>query len=210
VPGPGVLNTTAALCTAYACNAPVLCLTGQIPSQSIGRGFGELHELPDQLATLRTLTKWATRVDTPEGAPASVAEAFRQLCAGRPRPVSIEMAPDIMAREAEVADARVCAIEPTAPDSDAIAAAAMSLPPPGVLWSTLEAALRTPLRDTGACGAVAGTGGVLPLRARHRQRRASLGPDAARRHRLWPSVDLVIGIGSRMMEPLQHWGRPAI
>src|SRR5512136_2157101 len=32
VPGPGVLNTTAALCTAYACNAPVLCLTGQIPS----------------------------------------------------------------------------------------------------------------------------------------------------------------------------------
>src|SRR6202795_1527873 len=32
VPGPGVLNATAALCTAYACNAPVLALTGQIPS----------------------------------------------------------------------------------------------------------------------------------------------------------------------------------
>ena len=28
-------------------------------------------------------------------------------------------------------------------------------------------------------------------------------------HRLWPQVDLVIGIGSRMMEPLQHWGTPA-
>lgn len=28
VPGPGVLNTTAALSTAYACNAPVVCLTG--------------------------------------------------------------------------------------------------------------------------------------------------------------------------------------
>ena len=52
VPGPGVLNTTAALCTAYACNAPLLCLTGQIPSGSIGRGYGELHELPDQLAPL--------------------------------------------------------------------------------------------------------------------------------------------------------------
>ncbi|HMO60133.1 MAG TPA: thiamine pyrophosphate-binding protein, partial [Roseiflexaceae bacterium] len=32
VPGPGVLNTTAALATAYATNARVLCLTGQIAS----------------------------------------------------------------------------------------------------------------------------------------------------------------------------------
>src|SRR5262249_49871675 len=31
VPGPGFLNSTGALCTAYACNAPVLALTGQIP-----------------------------------------------------------------------------------------------------------------------------------------------------------------------------------
>ena len=32
VPGPGFLNTTAALATSYACNLPVLCLSGQIPS----------------------------------------------------------------------------------------------------------------------------------------------------------------------------------
>src|SRR5881398_1041589 len=59
VPGPGVLNSTAALCTAYGASAPVVCLTGQIPSAFIGSGKGYLHELPDQLATLRTLTKWA-------------------------------------------------------------------------------------------------------------------------------------------------------
>ena len=53
VPGPGVLNTSAALCTAYGANAPVLCVTGEIPSDEIGRGHGILHELPDQLATLR-------------------------------------------------------------------------------------------------------------------------------------------------------------
>ena len=40
--------------TAYATNAPVLCLTGQIPSDGIGRGIGFLHELPDQLATMRS------------------------------------------------------------------------------------------------------------------------------------------------------------
>ena len=49
VPGPGVLNTTAALCTAMGCNAPVLCLTGQVPSAFLGRGRGHLHELSDQL-----------------------------------------------------------------------------------------------------------------------------------------------------------------
>src|ERR1700722_20372317 len=49
VPGPGFLNTTAALSTAYAANAPVLALTGQIPAGLIGRGLGILHEIPDQL-----------------------------------------------------------------------------------------------------------------------------------------------------------------
>ncbi|MEJ2761842.1 MAG: thiamine pyrophosphate-binding protein, partial [Gammaproteobacteria bacterium] len=65
VPGPGVLNTTAALATAFGANCPVLCLTGQIPSAGIGSGRGYLHELPDQLATLRSLTKWADRINHP-------------------------------------------------------------------------------------------------------------------------------------------------
>src|SRR5690349_24283454 len=66
VPGPGMLNTSAALCSAYAANAPVLCLTGQVPSKGIGSGAGYLHELPDQLATMKLLTKWAARIDAPE------------------------------------------------------------------------------------------------------------------------------------------------
>ena len=53
VPGPGALNTMTALCTAYATNALVTCLSGQIPSAAVGRGIGYLHELPDRLATLR-------------------------------------------------------------------------------------------------------------------------------------------------------------
>src|SRR6185312_9889871 len=47
VPGPGFLNTTAALATAYAVSAPVFCLTGQIASRAIGRGHGLLHEIRD-------------------------------------------------------------------------------------------------------------------------------------------------------------------
>ena len=63
VPGPGVLNTTAALSTAYACNAPVLCVTGQIPSGHIGGGLGFLHEIPDQLRALASVSKWQARID---------------------------------------------------------------------------------------------------------------------------------------------------
>ena len=104
VPGPGVLNTAAALCTAYACNAPVLCLTGQIPSAAIGRGRGELHELPDQLATLRTLTKWAARIDHPSQVAEFVDRAFQELTGGRPRPVSLEMPMDIMGLQTQLPD----------------------------------------------------------------------------------------------------------
>ena len=67
VPGPGVLNTTAALATAWGVNMPVLCLTGQVPSGFVGKGRGQLHELPDQLATLKSLLKWAERI-APEDA----------------------------------------------------------------------------------------------------------------------------------------------
>src|SRR5579872_5593574 len=102
VPGPGLLNTTAALATAYATNAPVLCVSGQIPSDLIGRGFGLLHEIPDQLAILRGLTKWAARIEHPTRTGRLVNEAFRHLRDGRPRPVGLEMPLDVMARETEI------------------------------------------------------------------------------------------------------------
>jgi len=62
VPGPGVLNAAAALCTAMGNCSPVVCLTGQIPSEYLGRGRGHLHELRDQLATLRSITAFGAGV----------------------------------------------------------------------------------------------------------------------------------------------------
>jgi acetolactate synthase-1/2/3 large subunit len=79
VPGPGVLNTASALATAYANNSPVLCVTGQVPSDLIGIGRGVLHEIDDQLGLLRHLMKWAARASTPGDVPYVVHEVFRQL-----------------------------------------------------------------------------------------------------------------------------------
>jgi acetolactate synthase-1/2/3 large subunit len=211
VPGPGVLNTAAALCTAYACNAPVLCLTGQIPSSAIGRGRGELHELPDQLATLRTLTKWAARIDHPAQVAELVAQAFRELTGGRPRPVSLEMPMDIMGLQTQLPDtpAPAPAIRAAAPaDMSDIERAAQ-----------LIAAAEFPMIYVGG-GAVDAGEEIRELAQRlgapvvsFRAGRGILSDEHELAltlpggHRLWPKVDVLIGIGSRLMEPLHHWGR---
>src|ERR1700733_13885483 len=128
VPGPGLLNATAALATAYATNAPVLCISGQIPSDLIGRGFGLLHEIPDQLAILKGLTKFAARISHPTETGKLVNEAFRQLADGRPRPVALEIPLDVLAREYAV-DLPAPEPAPIAPepDPDLVAAAAKAL-----------------------------------------------------------------------------------
>ena len=86
VPGPGVLNASAALLTAFGCNEPVMCLTGQVPTNFLGKGRGHLHEMPDQLATLRTFVKWADRIEYPDTAPAMVSRAFQEMLSGRRGP----------------------------------------------------------------------------------------------------------------------------
>src|SRR5262245_21478406 len=125
VPGPGVLNTSAALATALGCCAPVLCITRQVPSQYRARGRGHRHERPVQLAPLRTLTKWAARIERPADAPAIVNEAFRQMLSGRPGPVAVEMAWDTMASRGDVAPAVAASLpEASRPSPSEITAAA--------------------------------------------------------------------------------------
>lgn len=128
VPGPGVLNAGAALATAYALNARVLLLSGQIPLEQIGRGLGTLHETPDQPGLLRSLTKLTTRIEHPSMAPFRIAEAIAHLKAGRPRPVAVEVPMDVLAQRAYV-DLAIPRVElPAAPlDVEAIEAAAKML-----------------------------------------------------------------------------------
>ena len=129
VPGPGFLNTTAALATAYGASAPVLCLSGQIPSRYIGRGIGLLHEIPDQLGIMRRLTKWAARIEAPQDAARLVAQAFAELATGRPRPVALEMPMDVMAADAwlETDPVAPAPAGPPEPDPDALERAASLL-----------------------------------------------------------------------------------
>ena len=91
VPGPGLMNASAAIGTAYAASSPVLVIAGQVNRDLIGVDRGILHEVNDQQDIIRPVTKAAYRVLDPAEIPAVVREAFRQLRTGRPRPVEIEI-----------------------------------------------------------------------------------------------------------------------
>ncbi len=102
VPGPGLQNASAAIGTAYAASSPIMVVAGQVERDMIGVDRGVLHEVNDQLDTIRPVTKWAQRILDPRDVPEAVHEAFYQLKSGRPRPVEIEIPPETLADEAEI------------------------------------------------------------------------------------------------------------
>jgi acetolactate synthase-1/2/3 large subunit len=207
VPGPGVLNTAAALSTAWATNAPVLCITGQIPSQFLGKRRGALHEIPDQLATLRGLTKWAARIERAEDEPDILREAFRIMLSGRPGPVAVEMSWDRLAEQgaAEVG-ARAIPDLPPMPGVNAVAQAARLL-----------AGAERPLILLGG-GAQHASKEILELVERlgapvaaFRSGRGIVAEDhplsvsSYAASMLWEETDVLLGIGSRLEMPYARW-----
>ena len=207
VPGPGFLNTTTPLATAQSLGAPVLAISGQIYEQFIGKGIGFLHEIPDQLGIMRTLTKWAGHIEGPQDAAAKSRTAFEELLSGVPGPVGLECGWNMWKRAAEVAFDDTPVVRRTPPlDLDAIKAAAKLL-----------ARAKRPiiLAGGGAQGASAElTRLVDRIQAPVIAYRTGQGAIDARNpfshrfpagHALWKDVDVVIGIGTRLQQALD-WG----
>jgi acetolactate synthase-1/2/3 large subunit len=118
VPGPGLQNASAGIGTAYSASSPILVVSGQIERDLIGVDRGMLHEVNDQMDTIRPVTKWSKRILKPQDVPAIVHEAFIQLKTGRPRPVEIEIPPETLAEEADIE-----LLEPANPTRPAASAA---------------------------------------------------------------------------------------
>jgi acetolactate synthase-1/2/3 large subunit len=210
VPGPGLLNAGAALSTAYATNARVLVLTSTVNSAMIDRRQGALHEINDQDGLLRSLTKWSARATHASEIPGLLDEAFRQLLTGRPRPVALEVPPDILAQTGffSYPDTKPALTNPLA-DPAAIERAA-----------ELIAGAKNPMIIVGSGAQEAGAevrelAALIqaPIVSRHMGRGVvrsddeySLPAAAALPH--WPDVDVVIGIGSRLTQ-LREWGSDA-
>ena len=210
VPGPGVLNTMAALCTAWGANVPILCLTGQIPREAMGKLRGHLHELPDQIATLKTLTKWSVRIERASDAPEIINEAFRIMSSGRPGPVSVEMCWDDMAQNEMVGILPRAEIDPLPPVKKSEIESAVKLirnannpiilVGSGALHAS-DAVLELAEVLQAPVGAFRGGRGVV-------SEDHELGVSSVAAHDLWRDSDVLIGIGTRLEMPYMRWSNP--
>jgi acetolactate synthase-1/2/3 large subunit len=206
VPGPGLQNASAAIGTAYASSSPVLVVAGQIQRELIGKDRGMLHEINDQLDTVRSVTKWAHRILDPAEVPEVVHEAFHQLKTGRPRPVEIEIPPETLEEVADVELLEPGIYERTPADAPRVRQAA-----------SLVSAAKNPLIYVGG-GAVSSEAGDALVRvaeflqapvvctaegkgAISDRHPLSLGSTRLRSDQVMADHDLVLAVGTRLATP---------
>jgi acetolactate synthase-1/2/3 large subunit len=97
--GPGIANTTSGLLDALSDSIPILCISGQVATTSIGTSaFQEC----DALGISRTVTKWNVQVCNVGEIADTVRHAIRQATEGRPGPVLVDVPKDIQAHRVAV------------------------------------------------------------------------------------------------------------
>jgi acetolactate synthase-1/2/3 large subunit len=207
VPGPGILNASAALCTAQGCNKPVLCMTGQVMSEFLGRGRGHLHELPDQLATLSSIVKYADRIDDVANTSTQMNEVFHQMQSGRRGPASIEMCWDTMAKswDVEIGPGNDTIDKPVVNDDEINDAAElianarniMIMCGGGAQHASAEVRELAEMLGASVTSFRSGRGVV--------SEDSAWGVSSAAARLLWPETDLLIGIGSRLEMQYMRW-----
>jgi acetolactate synthase-1/2/3 large subunit len=218
VPGPGLLNAMAGLATAYACNSRVLAIVGNIHSPAIGKGYGLLHEVRNQSAILGCVTKWQAQAEKPAQVAALVRAAMKELHSGRPRPVGLEIAPDVLSATGDVtlADPPAHEDDRVRPDPAAIERAAALMATSrfpviyaggGVLAAGAAAALQA-LAERLSAPVVMSENGRGALSDRHPLALNALGGRAVFAH-----ADVVLVVGSRFADTmfgLPSWQAPDI
>jgi acetolactate synthase-1/2/3 large subunit len=208
VPGPGLLNTGAALLTAYGMNAPVLGLIGQIPQAAIGRGIGHLHEVRDQAGIIARLCDFSARIRAPGEAAPLVAAALAAMRRGRPGPAVLECAIDVWGRSAPVGPITPGEPRQQAPiDEDAILEAAKRLGAAarpficcggGAQGAAAEVTELSRLLQAPVMGYRRGRG-VLDSRD-------PLSVTLPLGRELWGEADVVLGVGTHLFYPFAQWG----
>ncbi len=212
VPGPGLLNSGAALLTAYGMNAPVLAIIGQIPHAMIGRGLGQLHEIRDQAGIIARLVDHSAHIHAPAEAPEKVVKAIASMRQGSKRngrrgPAALECAIDVWGKRGPVTS--VPPLPERAPriDEDAVRAAAKLLgkakrilivvgggaldasPEVTLISDMLQAPVLAYRRGRGVLDGRSPFSVTLPLG-----------------RELWGEADAVLGIGTRLLNPMAQWG----
>jgi acetolactate synthase-1/2/3 large subunit len=209
VPGPGLLNAGTALLTAFATNAPVLGLVGQIPDADIGRDLGQLHEIRDQAGIIKRLVDFSEFVRKPEQASAATARAVHAMRSGRPGPAVLQCAIDLWGKSAPVKLQAPLPVRESGIDHGAVRRAAKLL-----------GAAKRPLIICGggaqdASEEVTALSAMLqaPVLAFRRGRgvldgRNPLSVTLPLGRDLWAEADAVLAVGTRLLIQFRQWGLP--
>jgi len=207
VPGPGLLNSGAALLTAYGMNAPVLALIGEIPYAAIGRGLGQLHEIRDQAGILARLVDHYAHLGGPVEAPAKVAKAIASMRQGRRGPAAIECAIDVWGKRAAVTPAAPVPERKPRIDEDKLKSAAK------ILGKAKRVLIVAGGGAQDASAEVTQLSDLLqaPVLAYRRGRgvldgRSPFSVTLPLGRELWGEADAILAVGTRLLNPMVQWG----
>jgi acetolactate synthase-1/2/3 large subunit len=119
--GPGALNAISGVASAYASGAPMVHLTGAVPTTAALETFHGVDEVDFTERAFTPVTKSSTRVTEAAGIAPALTEAYRLAVDGRPGPVHVEITRDLLESNAFDAAPPTRAAEPSAtpaPDLD--------------------------------------------------------------------------------------------
>jgi acetolactate synthase-1/2/3 large subunit len=102
--GPGAGYAVPAILEAWGSCSPVLMITTNVKSTKIGQGIGTLHELDDQDALFRRMTKGTFMLRKGDSIGLRTREAVRLALSDRPGPVYLEVPTDLLDKEAPAGD----------------------------------------------------------------------------------------------------------
>ena len=91
--GPGATNLVTPIADAYMDSVPIVAITGQVPSTSIGT---DAFQEADIRGITMPITKHSFLVTDPAQIPRAVAEAFHIASTGRPGPVLVDVSKDAL------------------------------------------------------------------------------------------------------------------
>ena len=98
ISGPGVTNASTALGQAWADSLPMLLISAEAASYTIGKGWGVLHEITEQKKVTDPLTAFSATARSAADVPGLLAQAFSLFASQRPRPVHISIPIDVQAQ----------------------------------------------------------------------------------------------------------------
>lgn len=116
ITGPGVTNIATPIGEAYTDSSPVFVLSSNVESAHLDAMRGNLHDLKDQRAVMKAVTKWNDRATLPGDVSKLVSEGWRQMTTGRRLPVHLEVPIDVLDQSAGDTDIQTVTGETPQPD----------------------------------------------------------------------------------------------